>query len=180
VTDTNGCVGNDQINIVISGTKPMVDLGEDMSICDTASIVLQTDSMFPNYLWSDGQTTETIIVDTTGIYWLEVTHATGCPARDSITITVDLCENIQEYLSMNVGVYPNPAGNEINLTLNGESNGAGYIRMMSINGQVVQTSIISTDKSGQFRLNIQDLPTGAYIIEVSVNDKRYFGKVMKQ
>jgi hypothetical protein len=48
--------------------------------------VLDADTGFATYLWQDGQTTQTISVDTSGWYWCEVTNESGCPDRDSLNL----------------------------------------------------------------------------------------------
>ena len=69
-------------------------LGPDSVICDTATMTLS--AVFPSASchWSNGETGETITVDTAGVYWVEVTYATGCGGyRDSILITEKPCSD---------------------------------------------------------------------------------------
>ncbi len=63
-----------------------VSLGADTSFCYNDSIVLKSNATGMTYLWSTGETTETITVEKGGQYWVTVTSPT-CNAIDSITIT---------------------------------------------------------------------------------------------
>jgi len=48
--------------------------------------VLDADTGYASYLWSDGSTAQTLFVDSSGIYWVEATTVAGCISRDTITI----------------------------------------------------------------------------------------------
>jgi len=84
----NGCVVTDSIHITIS-PYPVVSLGPDLWNCIGKADTLQSSVTYtaPTYLWSTGGTADTIIVDTTGTYWLQVTVA-GCAAADTIHATI--------------------------------------------------------------------------------------------
>lgn len=94
VTATNcpGCSKSDTINVsVLPG--PVVDLGPNQIIYQGNTTTLDA-GFFPNcsYLWyPDGQTTTSIIVDTTGTYSVVVTDTiSGCSDSSSIFITLIL------------------------------------------------------------------------------------------
>ena len=66
--------------------SPEIDLGNDTSLCNGNSIVLDPGSGFASYLWQNGEITQTLQADTSGLYWVEVETPDGCAARDSIMI----------------------------------------------------------------------------------------------
>ena len=74
-------------NIVVVDA-PVVHLGADRTICVGGSVTLDPGTGYTSYLWSTGETTRTITVDSTGIYILRVTNEFGCPALDTVVITV--------------------------------------------------------------------------------------------
>lgn len=63
----------------------MVDLGQDTTICVDEVLTLDA-SAGNSFVWSTGETTQTIDVDTTGTYWVEVTNANGCTDFDDIEV----------------------------------------------------------------------------------------------
>ncbi|MGB1003239.1 MAG: choice-of-anchor J domain-containing protein [Salibacteraceae bacterium] len=90
VTDANGCTGNDTIEVT-GLAMPMVDLGNDTTLCDGETITLDAGT-FTSYLWDDASTMQTrMTVSTVGAvdYSVEVTDANGCTANDTIEVTGD-------------------------------------------------------------------------------------------
>ena len=63
----------------------MVDLGNDTTICVDEVLTLDA-GQGQSFVWSTGEITQTIEVDTTGTYWVEVTNATGCTDFDDIEV----------------------------------------------------------------------------------------------
>lgn len=67
-------------------TEPL-DLGEDIiiedSFCDTTLIAT---GGYTNYLWSDGSNNDSLIVDQSGIYWVDATDVFGRVVRDSVLV----------------------------------------------------------------------------------------------
>ncbi len=66
-------------------------LGNDTTVCSN-SYTLDAGVGWPSYLWSNNETTQSIQATQTGIYWVEVTNASGCEKRDSIFVTLNAPE----------------------------------------------------------------------------------------
>ena len=79
---------NNMIRKTEGGILPIVDLGPDTMVCRQDSLLLDAGYPNYNYLWSTGDTTQTIIVDSSGEYWVEVSYDTSSAVRDSINVTV--------------------------------------------------------------------------------------------
>lgn len=86
VTDMGGCQNTDTINILTS-LRPIVDLGNDTSICAGDSITLSSVNPTVSYRWSNGSSNETITIKERGIYTLTVTNI-GCSITDDISVTI--------------------------------------------------------------------------------------------
>ena len=67
VTDGNGCIGRDTINVSID-SLPIIDLGNDTSICIDRNIVFESGTGYVDYLWNTGSVTDTINVNSSGDY----------------------------------------------------------------------------------------------------------------
>ncbi|HEY0158457.1 MAG TPA: hypothetical protein VGF28_14335, partial [Thermoanaerobaculia bacterium] len=86
VTGAGGCTGSDSHNVTINGSLTPVITGPT-SACDSAT--LDAGTGFQSYLWSTGETTQTITVTAGGTYSVTVTGAGGCTGTDSHAVTVD-------------------------------------------------------------------------------------------
>jgi hypothetical protein len=62
---------------------PTLNLGND-TIINGVDYTLAVDPYFSSYLWNDGITQGTRLIDASGDYWLDVTDEHGCPASDTI------------------------------------------------------------------------------------------------
>lgn len=87
VTDTGMNTAADTI-VVMVNSVPTVNIGPDVSICQGASVTLDAGNPGASYLWSTGDTTQTITANTTGLYAVMVTDS-GCTGADSMNLTVN-------------------------------------------------------------------------------------------
>ncbi|MBT7492520.1 MAG: hypothetical protein HN704_13035, partial [Bacteroidetes bacterium] len=87
VTNVAGCFAED-VFLLIVNQNPTPDVGADTSICESDFVELNSGS-FDSYLWSTGETTQSILVYTSGNYGITVIDANGCESSDAIFVTVD-------------------------------------------------------------------------------------------
>lgn len=86
VTDPNGCIGYDTIHVTVN-QSPYVDLGDDIDACENDPVILSADTNFgETILWSTGETSETVSINESGVYWLQLTSQENCSALDMIEI----------------------------------------------------------------------------------------------
>ncbi|MGE0078100.1 MAG: hypothetical protein AB7S48_09590, partial [Bacteroidales bacterium] len=74
--------------------SPKLDLGNDTTICSYDNLVINAQSGFSSYLWSNGATTPTITVNQSGTYSVTVNDNTGCLQTDEINVKFVECEKI--------------------------------------------------------------------------------------
>jgi len=86
VTDTNGCVGKDTIDVVAE--EVVAKIIGSRTICKGKSIELLAEPRGNQYryLWSTGDTSERIEVKRGGTYWVVVTNDIGCEGIDSVEV----------------------------------------------------------------------------------------------
>jgi gliding motility-associated-like protein len=83
---TGDCDANDTITIA-AGEAPVFSLGNDTVVCSDISHNLKIPNVFNgDYLWSNGETTQSINVEGSGTYWLQVENGCGT-GIDSIVVT---------------------------------------------------------------------------------------------
>ena len=89
----DGCQsGITSANIVINA-KPFLDIGNDTTICIGIPFIINTGN-FSSYLWQDGSSNSSYLVDTKGDYSVIVTDNKGCKSKDSISIDFIDCTEL--------------------------------------------------------------------------------------
>ncbi len=87
VTAANGCIGLDTFQLSLR-PLPVVNLGPDQAICYGTTTTLDPGNIGVSYLWDDGSTNQTRVVDTSGIYTVDVTDNFGCIGTDDVTVVL--------------------------------------------------------------------------------------------
>ncbi|WP_020539173.1 M43 family zinc metalloprotease [Lewinella cohaerens] len=93
---------------------PVLELGEDIVVCENGVIVLDAGPDFTSYLWSDLTTEQTLTTTFPGEYSVAVTDQCGNTQSDTILITVDPASEID--LGPDVTLCP---GETLTLTVDG-------------------------------------------------------------
>jgi uncharacterized protein YjdB len=85
---TNGCSSTDDVNVFVN-PLPNITVSNDVTIMDGETTML-TVSGSDNYLWSTGETTESIDVtpSVTTTYTVTSTSVNGCTSNSEVTVTV--------------------------------------------------------------------------------------------
>lgn len=86
VTDNNSCTGTDNQNI-IEFTPPEPVISGTLSFCAGSATQLDAGPGYQSYLWSTGDISQTIVVDTVDTFYVTVTDNNGCSGTDSATTT---------------------------------------------------------------------------------------------
>ncbi len=88
VSDAGGCTGEANIAVTVNA-NPTATITGTASVCAGQTSTLDAGSGFAQYLWSNGGTTQTINVSTTGTYSVTVSNAANCTDIDSFVVTVN-------------------------------------------------------------------------------------------
>jgi hypothetical protein len=86
VTNIAGCSATDSIYVVVNPNFS-IDLGPDTLVCNPI-YQLSVNYSPASYLWSTGDTTQSIFVIADGYYWVRVTDPNGCVQADTVYIRV--------------------------------------------------------------------------------------------
>ncbi|MCF8294976.1 MAG: T9SS type A sorting domain-containing protein [Bacteroidales bacterium] len=86
VTDANGCMNYDMVYYEFN-PLPQPELGSTIEICEGESLLLDG-GIFASYLWSTGESTQSINGASTGVYSLTVTDVFGCTNSDEVSVLV--------------------------------------------------------------------------------------------
>ncbi|MFA5782705.1 MAG: gliding motility-associated C-terminal domain-containing protein, partial [Bacteroidales bacterium] len=86
IASDNNCSDTLYIDVTIHPT-PVVNIENDTVLCQPAGLTLDAGNPDFSYLWSTGETTQTIYATSTGIYWVSV-YDQYCNDVDSVDITI--------------------------------------------------------------------------------------------
>ncbi|MDW3197031.1 MAG: gliding motility-associated C-terminal domain-containing protein [Cytophagales bacterium] len=145
---------------------PTLNLGEDQTLCNGSSLVLDVSSVQGNYRWIDGSDDFLFEVTQSGTYWLEVENFCGT-AKDSIEIVYD---------DLLVSSIPNvftPNGDGVNDYFFIDS------RLMNTSLQVFQRTGHKVYESTNYQNDWDgsNLPSGTYYWSLSNTCGHYKGSV---
>lgn len=80
----DGCVYRDSIDLIVK-PLPVVNLGDDTTLCEDQTLLLDAQNPGSAYLWQNNSTDETYSVTKNGTYFVKVT-TNGCAASDTTQI----------------------------------------------------------------------------------------------
>jgi len=178
VTDNNGCMNSDTIDVIVN-PLPIINMGNDTVLLANESIVITAPPGYQSYLWSTGETSQFIIIDSTGIglntvtFWIEVTDANGCAGYDEFDIGFIFNAIDETYRASTLGIYPNPTSGIVTFTTS-DVIGLKDVVVADIFGKVVYSKQLIEDTT----LDLKYLSKGVYLIKVLCNDKYFVGKVI--
>jgi hypothetical protein len=115
VSDVNGCVGSDTINVIVNSLPAVVASGD--TICIGASGMLTASGSTATYLWSPGAFSGAVVSaypTATTSYTVTATDVNGCTAMDSAMIMVNPLPVIQtsgDTICFNAAAIISAAGN---------------------------------------------------------------------
>ncbi len=93
IVSGNECQPDTAVITVTVQPLPAFSFGNDTSLCTGDTLLL---TPFLPALWQDGSLAAYYSVNQSGLYWAEVTNASGCNYRDSINISLISLQNTQE------------------------------------------------------------------------------------
>lgn len=84
--DSSGCIFADTAELtVVVVPPPAINLGSDILLCQTPNEQLDAGTSGFIYLWSTGETTQTITATSSGLYWASIGNG-ACSVRDTVSV----------------------------------------------------------------------------------------------
>jgi len=184
VTSEYGCNGYDTVYIDFAQI-PVVNLGVDTTICGGALITLDAGNPGSTYLWSNLETSQSIVVDTIGFglgnqqLSVEVTNESGCDNSGEITIEFVDCTSIDELAGMEINVYPNPSNGVFNIGLSNNVAEQIDLRISDQSGKIVyEKSNVSISYNNSVKVDLSGYSDGLYTVSVTKNSSSITSRVI--
>lgn len=179
VTVSNGtCMDSDTVHVTIA-SPPIVNLGNDTTLV-SGTLILDAGHPGATYLWSTGETTQTIVTNVTGDYFVIVTEGLGCTATDTIHVNLPIGINEIAASEMNISIYPNPTNDKsFTLSFDLKESSDVEINVMNILGKVIYTEKLN-NFSGQYKKKIvlENVSEGIYFTNIITDHYKKTNKVI--
>ncbi len=88
ITDGNNCTATDQSVITII-SSPLPNILGDTTFCDGSFTTLNAGSGYSGYSWSTTETSQSIDVNSSGMFSVTVSDVNGCTGSDSVFVTME-------------------------------------------------------------------------------------------
>jgi hypothetical protein len=147
---------------------PEVDLGSDTILTAPATYVLDAGAGAGYlYLWSTGATTQTISVSQSGTYSVTVINAGGCESTDEVMVSI-ITGTAEPQLAGRLTLFPNPTTGWTYLGVDQFEPGSYVVTVLDLLGRVVARESLEIGVAkGTFSIDLNRLPSGAYLLRLS-------------
>lgn len=177
-----GCIGISDTIYIDTYQVPEYDIGNDTTITIEDSVKLEINSNFENILWSNGETTNEIMVYGSelgiGEHYFTVTFdetENNCTLSDTVLIRVEPVQVINRLENNEIYIFPNPTRNKIQITSKEIINS---IQIISLNGVLFDSK--NSINQYKYSIDLSDLNPGIYILQIMSNQKTIKRKLVKQ
>lgn len=174
ITNSNGCVAFDSINIQRALEPSVSIINSKPYLCENDELLLTAGGKYDKVFWSNGDTTVTTKINKPGYYSVTVISADGCTASDfteisKFTGTVALKISANDFGSICPGriakqeiVVSNPSNSEMIINRYENSNNVNFVILSDLSGLIIPPKsdiIIPVDfrptESGTFSSNFK-------------------------
>jgi len=183
VTTPQGCYDADTVFVQVN-LPPVIPVLPDTNLCGNKTIFLDAGAGADNYLWSNGDTTRTTVVDSVnhGLgmlkVWVYVTRA-SCVAKDTAYINfIDCPTAVNDMVTGDLFVvYPNPFTENISIRLiNNDAGDDDKACLLDLRGNTI-ASVTLAGKSATLKAG--NISPGVYLFTLRHGGKEYYLKVVK-
>ena len=184
ITDANGCITRDSINIISNSTPFLIGIstsyiGVDSNITLNANLLSSGSGGNPTtYIWSTGDAGPSIMPLSNGQYWVIATDANGC-ISDTAFYFVSSFPIISDIIDLDntLKIYPNPTKGEINVLA---EEGIESIQILNNIGEIIYSEGAEKNVQKQYKINISENASGIYIIRLKINNQIINHKIILQ
>ena len=179
-THANGCSSTSSITIA-DNPEPICSITSSLGPDAGQSTILCAPLNAGSYLWSTGDTTRCITVDSAGSYSVTITNSNGCSDACNTNVTSFINEPT-EWINDNkllVAVYPNPFYASTTIEFQSSASSSHIVvEVCRLTGHKITTlfdSDVEQNKLYKAELNAENLPEGVYICRI-VNGNQIVNK----
>ncbi len=164
VSNSNGCSGSTTVHVVVN-SLPVVSIAGTDTVTSTGTILITTRAV--SYLWSTGDTTQTISASNAGSYFVTVTDTNGCSSTSPVFDFAPRCgeELLLEALEGKAitidKIIPNPAHDAFTVSFTNPNASPIHFEIDDVLGRILASG--ETTES-QLSLSARELPEGVLLL----------------
>jgi hypothetical protein len=177
VSADNGCRGNDIPVTAVIYPVAQVYLGNDTLLQTGQSIILNAGTGMSSYLWSTGETTQVITVNSTSNIWVNVTDANGCIDSDTILVDFNIGFNANEFMTSPFVLFPNPTKGAVLLSADFIKSSNIQLSLVDVTGQLLYDAELKfVAGKNNHEMDLSGFAKGMYFIRLDAPD---FSKTLR-
>ncbi len=158
---SDGCSSTAQIDITVF-SLPSFTLGDQFG-CEGEAFSVDGPAGYVSYLWSTGEVTQSIVLNSDTDYWLEVTDNNGCTVREDGNVSfiqpidIDLGQDRDECTGITLSIVNSTDYSDFNWTFEASSNPGTIIQLNPTPPNEYEISNSDVSNSGIYRLEALDI-----------------------
>lgn len=164
-----GCPLRVDTVVAFSAAAPIINLGNDTSVCLNQNLILTAGTSSSNtYLWSNGASTGSITLNSSSaannVYAVTVTNVSGCTGTDSLAVSFVICSGIEENGAIELlSAYPNPSNGTLTIQAPASLLLPVQMNVRDASGRLVFTTTL---RDYQSTLSLPTIENGVYMMNV--------------
>ena len=161
-TNAVGCDSVSILNLTITGNPIAVITQNGIDLEVTVAYT---------YIWSTGETIQSITPTVNGMYWCVITDTNGCVSDTAYFEVTNIPSGINNVNISKLLVYPNPSKDIFNITFTSNSFNKIKLRVINIVGKVIFSESLE-QFVGQYKkqINLNSNPKAIYFLEIETDD----------
>lgn len=149
---------------------PFISLGNDTAI-ETGTTLILDAGLHDQYLWSTGETSQSISVDSAAVYSVLVTDVNGCSISDSIGITLFVYINETNGETTQPIIFPNPGVGFFQLKIYSEQNENGLLSIIDATGKLIFKRNVGLNQGlNSEKIDLNNIASGIYYLKISTKN----------
>ena len=122
-----------------------------------------------SYLWSTGETTQTISPMASGVYWLIVSDINNCNS-DTVLYNYSSTDIFNE-LNNSITIFPNPTDGLVTISVEGIENGDFRISILNVLSEVIfEEKLMQFSGFYQKKINLDNFAKSVYLIRIETSE----------
>lgn len=185
VTNSSGCTGTDAVTVTINALPQVTFSLPADTFCTTDGNVTLTGGLPTGGTYSGNGVSNGVFSPSTGagsyVITYSYTDGNGCSNTATDNIFVKVCVGISDIASGTIKLYPNPAADYVELSIDGMK-GQLNVEIFDMLGQAVK-AVKGNVETGNYKqvINVTDLASASYLVRVTVgNNKSTFNMIVGQ